>query len=595
MTIQLYGKWNLTITKAIHSWENRFRLEGATSGNGTYPPTVGDSVTAEGTSWSVVAEYRKSDADSWKPSEMIFDPGLEKVEIRAIMGAEDPLPSRDFEDIQWNAHYLDETMLEIPYRPYALRLNDLVQMPDGIFETALGTYYMAVNVVNRWGQPFSHDHVLDISIESRTDLAMRGIYIIDNWSQIELEMLGQTQRGTGMVLGPIVPGASHTVYFKVDIRNAVPRKHEVEFVCRNMAGMADPDNPLRRVKKQIFVSSTKLDNETGDIVSEVQEGTLTFKLKQVVIDRINGRASRKKCSPKKNNPQNKDTQEKLRDVLQALLDGKQIDPCIIHEILSSCCSDGKGHDIDDRQDPRKPYDGRFCYEPFYAFPTKFSYSIIPKEPFEGQYGPIPFDDPWWKVLLIIIAVVLLIAGALSEASDIAYQDEDLVIGTLGRVEQNDVDAALCVLDTDRALAFLQTLDAQSNEEFTNAIQSLDGNINLNSPIMTRAELDPFLALPSTDPLRKIHKSGATTGVTHAIITGFAPIGHGKSSWSIDQLLIGIDIDFNDPVSRGGDSGSIWVHTETMRPVALHHTGDDADTIGRASLLEDVQRIMNITI
>ena len=33
----------------------------------------------------------------------------------------------------------------------------------------------------------------------------------------------------------------------------------------------------------------------------------------------------------------------------------------------------------------------------------------------GQYGDLPFQDPWWKIILCIIAVLLLIASAIAEA------------------------------------------------------------------------------------------------------------------------------------------------------------------------------------
>ncbi len=335
MAIQLYGRWHLRVTKAIHNWENRFVIDGATSGSGVYPATVGVDVTANGPSWQLRGQYRESTADSWKPDDMLIDPTLERVDIHATIGAEDPLPELDFEDIQWSADYLDGTMLDIPYRPYAVRTFDLFEMPDGIFESALGTYYMGVRVVNRWGLPFIDNHVLDISSTSRTDLAARGIYIIDGWSQAELAALGQTQKGTGMVLGPLVPGAGRTVYFKVNVTNATPRKHEVEFVCRNMAGMADPNNPARRIRKHIFVSRTTLDTSTGELVAEVQEGTLRFRLKEIAIDVKNGRKGRHRCSPpprKRPGGDDKRTREKLRHALQDLLDGKPIDPCVIQQI-----------------------------------------------------------------------------------------------------------------------------------------------------------------------------------------------------------------------------------------------------------------------
>jgi len=233
MAIQLHGRWTLQITKAIHSWENRFRVADAAIGNGTYPPTVGLSLLADGAAWSLIAEYRENNAAPWKPSDMMIDPAPERVDILAVIGAEDPLPKRDFEDIRWEARYQGGTMLEVPYRPAAVRTTDLFQMPDGIFETSLGTYYMAVRVVNRWGLPFTADHVLDITPASRAALAARGIQVIDAWSAAELASLGQTQAGGGMVLGPLTPGAGRTLFFKIDVRDAAPRKHEVEFICWN--------------------------------------------------------------------------------------------------------------------------------------------------------------------------------------------------------------------------------------------------------------------------------------------------------------------------------------------------------------------------
>ncbi|WP_257463083.1 hypothetical protein [Archangium lipolyticum] len=601
MTIQLHGRWSLSVTKAIHSWENRFRIQGATTGSGTYPPTVGLAVVADGASWSLVAEYRESTADGWKPSEMMIDPGVERVDILATIGAEDPLPSRDFEDIQWEARYLGGTMLEIPYRPYAVRTTDLFQMPDGIFEAALGTYYMAVRVVNRWGLPFTENHVLDITPESRAILAARGIVVLDGWSNAELAALGQTQLGSGIVLGPLVPGAARTVYFKVNVSGAAPRKHEVEFVCWNMAGMQDVNNPNRRVRKHIFVSRTRIDQTTGEVVSEVQEGTLRFSLKQFAFDRETAYKGRRRLPKRPGGPgRDPAVREAIREALKSILDGREVDPCEVLHLLACHCT-GNGRPGGPR-DPDKPHDGRFEYDPFYAFPTRFSFSVTPRTPYTGQYGPIPYQDPWWKVLLLIIAAILLIAALLEQSSDLAYHDEDLVIGTLNRWSQNDIDAALCLLDTDRALGFSQVLDAQSDEDNQGFINALDGLVNVSGPVMTRAEIDDILlTTPPNDPRRRVFKSGATTGLTHGMIRTLAPDGHDKATWGIDQLIIDRDPAFGEDVSIPGDSGSVWVHTATLRPIALNHSGSrDANDnptgdTAWASLLEDVFARMGITL
>jgi hypothetical protein len=289
----------------------------------------------------------------------------------------------------------------------------------------------------------------------------------------------------------------------------------------------------------------------------------------------------------------------MREALKEILEGRDVDPCEIFHLLACHCTG------DDRpgepRDPTKPRDGRFEYDPFYVFPTKFSFTVTPRNPYTGQYGPIPYQDPWWKVLLLIIAAILLIAALLEHASDLAYHDEDLVIGTLDRWQQNDIDAALCLLDTDRALAFAQVLDAQSDEDNKNFINALDGRVDLNGPVMTRAEIDVILTTSMNDPQRQVFKSGATTGLTHGIIRTLAPDGHSKSTWAIDQLIIDRDPAFGEDASIPGDSGSVWVHTATLRPIALNHSGSrDADDnptgdTAWASLLEDVFARMNITL
>ncbi|MBT2419295.1 hypothetical protein J7F01_32495 [Streptomyces sp. ISL-22] len=80
------------------------------------------------------------------------------------------------------------------------------------------------------------------------------------------------------------------------------------------------------------------------------------------------------------------------------------------------------------------------------------------------------------------------------------------------------------------------------------------------------------------------------------MTGFAKDGHPKATWNIDQLVLETDPAFGEPVSREGDSGSVWVHSASLRPIALHHSGNvNDDNGGIASLLEDVQARLGITI
>ena len=118
--------------------------------------------------------------------------------------------------------------------------------------------------------------------------------------------------------------------------------------------------------------------------------------------------------------------------------------------------------------------------------------------------------------------------------------------------------------------------------------------------MTRAEINAFLLAGDINNLR-VFKSGARTGLTFGVIASTTSIGHEKSTWSIGQLLIDPDTDpafgNNMQTNNSGDSGSIWIHHATRRPVGLHHSGPTDPTtanFGNASLLEDVQNLMQVT-
>jgi hypothetical protein len=49
------------------------------------------------------------------------------------------------------------------------------------------------------------------------------------------------------------------------------------------------------------------------------------------------------------------------------------------------------------------------YLPFYLLKDGVM-TVTYDPPFAGQYGDLPYQDPWWKVLLIILAVILAIAA-----------------------------------------------------------------------------------------------------------------------------------------------------------------------------------------
>lgn len=606
MSVRLYGQWRLSVIEAVHNWPNRFVVSEASSGSGIYPSAVGTTVNVNGAAWLLDAQHQPP-GEAWQPDAMIFEPAVpEQVSIEATIGAEDPLPTEDYRDIRWHAVFQGGAMFDIPYRPYAVRTTDLFQMPDGVFDTSLGTYYMGVRITNRWGMPFSDAHVLDITPANRVVLAAQGITVVDDWSAAELAALGQRQSAGGMVIGSLRPGESRTLFFKVNVSQAASRKHTVEFICRNVSGMADPQHPGRRVSKAIYVSRTSYDAGAGELVFESRQGQLRVRLHEVAYDRQGYRRNRVRLRQAAGSAQGKAELEKLRRALRALLEGKDIDLCEIQRLLACYCIEGE----DGRPRP--------VFEPFYVVPTRFTATYVPRFPFAGQYGPLLYDDPWWKLALALLALLLALLGALEESAQSAYEDEDFVIGTLSDSVRDQLDAALCLVDTSRALSFLTVLDAQSDEPNQVPVMALDGNVTgIDGSVMSQDEVEALLLEAAnsgdTSGLR-VFKSGARTGLTFAEIQGFDPPwvrcdedGVEPSSCPDDRQT-----HFDDPnrptlrfhaaagsdptnlISNHGDSGSVWVHFDSRRILALNHSGSEETNTAVGTLMAHVVDEFGIT-
>jgi len=48
-------------------------------------------------------------------------------------------------------------------------------------------------------------------------------------------------------------------------------------------------------------------------------------------------------------------------------------------------------------------------------PTGIKFTWYPGSPFAGQFGDLPFSDPWWKVIALIVAVVAALVGVIAAA------------------------------------------------------------------------------------------------------------------------------------------------------------------------------------
>jgi hypothetical protein len=172
-------------------------------------------------------------------------------------------------------------------------------------------------------------------------------------------------------LGDVASGASKLISWDLDLSGATPGAHVVSFVVDRPSGRT-------RVIKKIFVTRVTLD-PSGTWIADVPEGRLRINFEEMAgVDCCGqGRA--------------KDSTDKRALALAA-------------DTWRSIGHLWSGH---------RP-DFEFCPPPY--IPLRARTEVMYATPFDGQYGPLPFQDPFWKVVFCIIGVVLLIAAAIEEAS-----------------------------------------------------------------------------------------------------------------------------------------------------------------------------------
>ncbi len=79
---------------------------------------------------------------------------------------------------------------------------------------------------------------------------------------------------------------------------------------------------------------------------------------------------------------------------------------------------------------------------FIALLKDVSYEWVPTPPYEGVRGPFPYEDPWWKIALAILAALLLLGALLYDY----FSDGDLdggMVSVSGTFEETDPSVSCC--------------------------------------------------------------------------------------------------------------------------------------------------------
>ncbi len=647
-THQLSGDWHLRVIQKVAAFEQRFRIAGSAGSDGIYSGNVGSTVTVRGngqTPWTIEIEHNDG-AHGWEPSEVRVRSDTQTgSQIKVVIESEDrPIDGdRDFTDCVIEADVL--SMIDSPSRGNALWPNTMQLMPEGIFEKTFGRYFLAVRVHNVWTRPWPVGATVGLTESTRLALSNRGIAVSDTWAPEDAAAVGQeitmSNARARAVVGQLAPWESVTVYFKVDLVNVVPNIHTQGIQLNVLEpGAPDPAHARRRTSTKMWISDTTFDPVRNVFTAKTDIGQLSAAVRELTVDyrslkRAVGRArelfgtsddlSRAPRLGRGRAELGCDQHEidKLRRDLLAFLAGETVDLCDIWRRLQCCCAGG-GFGVDPGDEvpwSKTPPTGLEII----GFPNVVDYSVDYNDAFGGEHGPLPYEDPWWKVVLAIIAIILSLAAAASAAADLANRSNDTVIGQLTRAvldptqvqpdpstfdatDPGSVDAAVVTLNGSRGLtaSVFSYLDAQSNEGNTDAVEALDGRIDTDGTIVTNAEINQIFQDIADNPgdptflaALNIFKSGARTGTTKAtLVQGVQPFSRrrrndGGTDFFINQL--NIMARGGAEVSNSGDSGSLWLQEDASgnhRIVALNHAGC-TNLDATACRVEDVVNKLNV--
>jgi hypothetical protein len=230
-------------------------------------------------------------------------------------------------------------------------------IPDGIFEAALGVQELHAQVMNTSGATAVNTEVYLESVSHPGIVPTPATHTLDG----------------------LQPNAARVVQWIVDMSAAPPGEHLISFVSNSPGG-------LTRVIKKIFVSRTTFDPSSSTFVVDIPQGRLNIEF----VDWIG--SERPCCLPDK--PSNRDDVQRATSVLgeggTSFLD--------LARLLYT----------------EKDTEFLFCLPGF--LPHRIRVTLTPTPAYSGQYGDLPFQDPWWKIALLILAALLIIAAAIVAAA-----------------------------------------------------------------------------------------------------------------------------------------------------------------------------------
>jgi len=253
----------------------------------------------------------------------------------------------------------------IQNRPFATEPITGMMLPDGIFAAGIGKENINAYVQNDGGAEADVQIYLE-SVSNPNIVVTPATFAVASAEQ----------------------NASHLFAWEADFSTAPAGKHFVSFIVQTAGGH-------QRIIKKIFVSKVGFDPLTKSFTATVPEGILSVQLFNMV-----GPKDQRCCGPRNKCGDCSCTGQSQPNLSTATTGQAAAGP---ENVLQYLVDGFKGHNSS----------FEFCL-PGYLIDNMHA-TITPTPAYAGQYGDLPFQDPFWKLILCLLALLLLIAAAIAEA------------------------------------------------------------------------------------------------------------------------------------------------------------------------------------
>src|SRR6266852_3912409 len=171
------GDWRVVVTGHDASWSQRVVVRDTAAGQQILAGNVGLhlDVFGNGTSpWRLTIEH--NDGSGWSSNDLRLDPRqISGASIFQVIRSDDSPATgdQDYNDLVIRLEKLG--MVDQPSAPFAVWPATMQVMPEGIFEAALGRYFLAVTIRNIWTEPWPAEAAVGLTSRCRSWLQAGGI------------------------------------------------------------------------------------------------------------------------------------------------------------------------------------------------------------------------------------------------------------------------------------------------------------------------------------------------------------------------------------------------------------------------------------